>query len=63
MSNSVLVLDLGLHPASEGPLGAVREAFESNEMDVVKLVPENMTDDDWDQVVHQMERCTRCLTI
>ena len=63
MSDSVLVLDLGLHPASEGPLDAVREAFESVQMDVVKLAPETMNDDDWDQVVHQMERCTRCLTI
>ena len=63
MSDSVLVLDLGLHPASEGPLDAAREAFESSQMDVVKLTPETMNDDDWDQVVQQIERCTRCLTI
>lgn len=63
MSDSVLVLDLGLHPASEGPLDAVREAFESSQMDVVKLTPETMNDDDWDQVVQQIALCTRCLTI
>ena len=63
MSDSVLVLDLGLHPASEGPLDAVREAFESSQMNVVKLTPETMNDDDWDQLVQQIERCTRCLTI
>ena len=63
MSDSVLVLDLGLHPASEEPLDAVRVAFESSQMDVVKLTPETMNDDDWDQVVQQIERCTRCLTI
>ena len=63
MSDSVLVLDLGLHPASEGPLDAVREAFESSQMNVVKLTPETMNDDDWDQVVQQIERCTRCLMI
>jgi len=55
-----LALDLGIYPYSK----VIRETLEKESQNqILELKPDQMTDTDWDQVLGQIIKYKKCITL